>query len=97
MAATSENPSPLKSPTSHCDDSTHVPWRMAHCSVATVEPVDRRTVSVFIPPSFQMATASDRPSPSKSPESHRTESPHFSPATDFFHRTWGENPEPVEG
>src|SRR5712692_4365704 len=73
-AAMSQRPSPSKSPATHFVESIHPPSRTLQCVVWKEERVERRTVRVFKPPSFQMAAISDSPSPSKSPATHLTES-----------------------
>src|SRR5690349_9995461 len=67
---------------------------MAHCSVMKPAPVDRRMVMVLKPLSFQTAATSVRPSPSKSPESHRIESAH--PPSRTCHAVCFLNAVPVE-
>src|SRR5216683_7452991 len=64
-------------PASHLVEFNHAPSRQLQRFVMNAEPVDFLTVIVFVPPwSFQMAAISDSPSPSKSPDTHLTESSH---------------------
>src|SRR5216683_1235301 len=77
MAAISDSPSPSKSPDTHLTESSHPPSRSAHRSCgANCRPMERYTANVAFPVSFQTAAMSERPSPSKSPASHLTESSH---------------------